>query len=359
MASFQEYPCPNCGGQLRYDPDASALKCVYCKSQVPVMGGAEKVVEAEIQSFLQLPLLKKGIVGKVQYRCPRCGSESQWPENDPAFKCKHCGNDVVNTDAYTLFPVQPTGIVPFLISKDEATTAFQNWIKSGFWYKSALPVESVLNQLVGYYLPFWTFDAKTSTDWQGYGGRIRYETVSVRNAQGVSESRTQQRIDWEFRSGHMDEFYDDILICGSGKISQSASAAVFPYRMDQVKNFDPRFIVGWESEVADINARQCYDLYQKTVKEMITAKCAAACTINTYRDLRVNAQFTEETYKHLLLPIWICNYVFKGKTYFFHLNGQTGKISGTRPLSAGKISIAVIIAIIILALIYMASQGGS
>ena len=119
MNTLREFPCPQCSGQLLYDADALALKCRHCKTVIPVQKGAEKVVENSIREFLQLPAPSHPLEAAVKYSCSRCGSESSWPDNDPAFECPHCHNVVVNADAYHTFPVQPTGIIPFLITKDE------------------------------------------------------------------------------------------------------------------------------------------------------------------------------------------------------------------------------------------------
>ena len=357
MDGIKEYPCPNCGGQLLYDPDASLLKCSYCKSTYPVQKGAEKVVEEEIKNFLQMPLQANTIIAKVSYKCSKCGSESDWPADDPAFNCPHCGNRIVNPAAFDHFPITPTGIVPFLISKSEATDAFRGWIKTGLFYQSALPLESVINNLSGLYLPFWTFDCQTNSEWEGEGGRYYYEQQTVRNSQGNMETRSVRRTKWIYRSGSYENFFNDILVCGSSRITQDRSAAVFPYNLNAVQNFNPEFIVGWDAEISSRDTRSCYSLYRSIVDSAVHNACVAACTIDTYRNLRIRSRFSCETYKHILLPVWVCDYAYKGKNYFFLINGQTGKISGTKPFSAGKIAIAVIIAIIIILIIGMLAQS--
>jgi hypothetical protein len=62
----------------------------------------------------------------------------------------------------------------------------------------------------------------------------------------------------------------------------------------------------------------------------------------------MNVILTEETFKHILLPVYISSYNYDGKQYSFYVNGQTGKIHGTRPYSFWKIFLAVVFGIIIL-----------
>ena len=61
----------------------------------------------------------------------------------------------------------------------------------------------------------------------------------------------------------------------------------------------------------------------------------------------VDTQLGTLTFKHVLLPVWLAAYKYRGKTYRFVVNGQTGRVQGERPYSALKITVAVIIGLII------------
>ena len=75
-----------------------------------------------------------------------------------------------------------------------------------------------------------------------------------------------------------------------------------------------------------------------------------------YRDLDVSTSYSNQTYKHILLPLWLCTYAYKNKTYHFLVNGQTGKIHGKKPVSAWKVVLAVLAAILVIILIVMMTQ---
>ena len=55
------------------------------------------------------------------------------------------------------------------------------------------------------------------------------------------------------------------------------------------------------------------------------------------------------TFKHVLLPVWLAAYKYRGKTYRFVVNGRTGRVQGERPWSAIKIALAVIVGLIVAA----------
>jgi hypothetical protein len=53
--------------------------------------------------------------------------------------------------------------------------------------------------------------------------------------------------------------------------------------------------------------------------------------------------YADERFKHILLPIWMAAYRYKGKSYRFIVNGQSGRVQGERPYSAWKIAALVLL----------------
>jgi hypothetical protein len=68
---------------------------------------------------------------------------------------------------------------------------------------------------------------------------------------------------------------------------------------------------------------------------------------------------TDTTFKHILLPVWLAAYKYRGKSYRFVVNGRTGRVQGERPYSAIKIAFAVIAGLIIAAGVgFLYAQNG-
>ena len=64
----------------------------------------------------------------------------------------------------------------------------------------------------------------------------------------------------------------------------------------------------------------------------------------------MDMKFTEETFKHILLPVYVSAYRYKGKEYNFFINGENGAISGSRPYSAWKIILAILFGLLVIGL---------
>jgi hypothetical protein len=83
-----------------------------------------------------------------------------------------------------------------------------------------------------------------------------------------------------------------------------------------------------------------------TMKREITNKINA----DVVRNLNVKTTYSEVKYRHTLFPIWVSSYRYRGKTFNYVVNGQTGRCSGKAPVSIPKVILAVVIAIAIIAL---------
>jgi hypothetical protein len=66
----------------------------------------------------------------------------------------------------------------------------------------------------------------------------------------------------------------------------------------------------------------------------------------------MNTAHAAVTFKHLLLPLWMLAYRFKGATYQVVVNAATGEVQGDRPWSWIKIALASIAGAIVVGLVY-------
>ncbi len=57
----------------------------------------------------------------------------------------------------------------------------------------------------------------------------------------------------------------------------------------------------------------------------------------------VDATFSDQTFKHILAPVWLMTYVYGTKSYQVVINGVTGRIAGSRPWSWIKITLLVLV----------------
>ena len=81
--------------------------------------------------------------------------------------------------------------------------------------------------------------------------------------------------------------------------------------------------------------------------------CASRVPGDTHRNLVVHSTYTEQTFKHILAPVWLVSYTYHGRPYQVVVNGVTGVIAGERPWSWVKIALLVLLALVVLVVIGM------
>ena len=351
-------PCPSCGSRLHYSAKTKKITCDYCGYLEDVNEANDQVVERSLHDAVSdvlnfVPEEK----GKRVFDCQNCGSKFMVDSEQVRITCSFCGSNNVNVEAYDHQFVEPVGIIPFYVSRAEADKIFMKWIRRGWFHPSKMKRLAEVEQLHGLYLPFWTFDAHTESDWEGEAGYYYYETVTVR-VNGKMQTKQVQKVRWEYRSGHLTHFFDDILVAASGGLDQKHVERILPYRLSEVVNFDPRLMIGWEAEIYNIEVNDGYQIGDSIMDHKIRNMCSAQLGGDTQRNLHIQSHKSEQTFKHIVLPVWMCSYLYNNKVYHFTINGQTGKVYGKKPLSWAKIAFLIFLFVLFIFGVWLLRESG-
>jgi hypothetical protein len=198
------------------------------------------------------------------------------------------------------------------------------------------------------YIPFWTFDSWVRSNWNADAGYYYYETEWYTDDEGNKQSRQVQRTRWEPASGSRSDFFDDTLVCASKGLPSELVLKFSSFDTKQLVPYRPEFLAGWRAESYAVDLMPAWGTAQATMSSSQESRCASDVPGDTHRGLRCNHQFSQVTFKHVLLPIWIAAYRYNGKPYQFLVNGQTGEVVGKAPWSVIKIVLFVTLIVAIL-----------
>ena len=84
------YKCPNCGGELKFDPESQSYHCEYCLSDF-----SQDAVEQLEPDRGQEQQGQEQPGAAVVYSCPSCGAQIVTEETTAATFCYDCHNPVV------------------------------------------------------------------------------------------------------------------------------------------------------------------------------------------------------------------------------------------------------------------------
>ncbi len=353
----RQYPCKQCGAQLTYSATAHEMVCGYCGYSEIIPVSKEAIREYEYNDNLSQPTEKGWGTETRTIQCENCGAKTTFQAGQISSACAFCGSPKVVEAPSNTNLIRPESLVPFQVDKNAAAQMFRQWLQ-GLWFRpSNLKKMAELAQINGIYLPFWTYDANTQSWWEAEAGYYYYttETYTETDSDGnpVVRTREVQHIRWEPVSGHYQAFFDDELVFASTGLNEQMVEGLYPYHIQQLTPYQSAYLAGWLAEEYKVDVKEGWQRGQKIMEHKIYAACERLIPGDTNRGLSVNTAFSNITFKHILLPLWIAAYMYSNKSYQFLVNGQTGKVSGQAPLSWIKIALTVSIAIVIIVLLVL------
>ena len=371
------WPCQQCGAELRYAPGQTVLKCDHCgfEQTITPQGSTDAgpwAKPAKAKAFQEHPLssglsddLPATATAEVRStKCPNCGAVVEFQGASHATECPFCASPVV-IDTGSERKIKPQAVIPFALDEPAARKALVSWLGS-LWFapNRLLEFTRAGRAMNGIYVPYWTFDAATISRYRGAKGVHYYETRTVTvNVNGRNEQRQEQvqKTRWYPASGTVSRDFDDVLAIAATSLPANLGEGLEPWTLSELQTYTPDYLAGFQAEgytvpLADGN---------KTAK----AKMARVIAEDVRRDIggdeqridSVDTDYADETFKHILLPIWMAAYKYNAKSYRFLVNGQTGEVQGERPWSVWKITFAAIAAAIVVGVgfyLYQKYQNG-
>lgn len=346
-AEAQEFKCPQCAGTMHWDAAASGMRCLYCDHvvQLSESEGNASVVEYDLEHGLAM-MSARGYGTPVKTTtCQSCGATVSFGDNVTATRCDFCDSPQVMEQTDNRNVVRPESLVPFAVERQAASDKFGGWLR-GLWFRpSDLKHLARVDQMHGVYVPYWTFDATVDSAWNAQSGYYYYETewYTATDAQGNTsrQSRQVRKTRWHWSSGARTDAYDDVLICASRGLPTDLADRLRTFDTRALVVYEPRYLSGWKAEEYAVELNAGWKIAVDRIESSQRGRCARDVPGDTHRFLSVNNRFRNETFKHVLLPIWISAYRYKDEIYRFLVNGQTGEVTGKAPYSWIKIALFV------------------
>ncbi len=351
------WPCESCGADLRFAPGATELKCGHCGHvqaipDAPEATRTRALGELDLNAALQDNLPAAQMEEPRATPCPSCGAVVEFAGAAHATKCPFCATPVV-IGTGTHRQIKPQALVPFQLAEGQARDAMVKWLGS-LWFAPGGLVEYTRKgrALSGIYTPYWTFDALTRSRYTGQRGTYYYETRTVTvNVNGKSERRQEQvrKTRWTRASGWVSRAFDDVLVLASTSLPQGYTQALEPWDLSALKPYSPDFLAGFTAEGYTVALPDGHVRGREIMAAQIRQDVMRDIGGDEQRIDQVNTDHSSETFKHILLPVWMAAYKYDGRTFRFVVNGQTGRVQGERPWSKWKIAFAVVVVAVLVA----------
>lgn len=355
------FPCDQCGADMRFDPGEDRLICDFCghHQALTVDRSARDVAirELDYQTAIanQLPAIE--IETTRVSHCDNCGADVEFDEATHATECPFCASPVV-TDTGVHRHIKPKALLSFAIDENAARDAMSKWMKRLWFAPNGLHEYARKGRKMnGIYVPYWTYDADTRTRYSGERGDHYYETRTVVR-DGKTETEQVRRTRWTHASGRVKRFFNDVLILASKSLPKKYTDRLKPWDLSKLEPYSVDYLAGFRAEGYQVQLDEGFAEARDHMDRIIRQDIKRDIGGDEQRISHVDTTVSDVTFKHILLPVWLAAYKYRGKSYRFVVNGQTGKVQGERPYSAWKIAFAVVIGLIIAGTVaYFVSQN--
>ncbi len=360
-AGIGQHPCGQCGAKLDFAPGVAALKCPYCGFEMPIPKSEEPVVEQDYPAFLEKAGREKEFSETRRVQCDKCGAQTTMPEEAAAGICPFCGANMVFAGSVSRL-IKPEGILPFKITYKDAFENFRRWIQN-LWFapNSLKQYAQSESKLAGVYIPYWTYDSDTTTSYAGARGDYYYTAenyTAVENGRTVTRSRKVRHTRWTPASGVVSNTFDDILVIAGKSLPKEFAERLEPWDLANLEPYADEYLSGFRAESYQVSLPQGFEAAKETMNPIIQAAIRQDIGGDEQQIHSAQTHYGNITFKHILLPVWLSAYRFRGKIYRILINARTGEVQGERSYSAWKIAGAVLAGLVLLGIIILIGSSG-
>ncbi len=326
------YKCPNCGGEMRFDPSTQQYKCDYCFSLFS-QEALDGMQEAQQPS-------EKGAGGGdssegsqeegTLYTCPSCGAQIVTDETTTATYCYYCHTPVVLAGKLE-GSYHPDSIIPFSVDRKKAVEIFDGWVSKKKYIPPDFYTKEQIDKMTGVYFPYWLYGCRVE-------GTLGAEAskLNVWTAGNIRYTRTE-KYDIS-REGDMK--VANVMRNALSKANHKLVEGVLPFEVEKMQPFNMDYLAGFMAENRDMGQEQFGDQIKAEVTDFAAASLREG--ISGYDSVNIRSQdikIRDADWKYALLPVWTLTYKDprSEKIYYFACNGQTGKVCGELPTDPGRL----------------------
>lgn len=328
-----------------------ALTCDHCGHSDQISAGpwiSGTLRELDFDTAMAEALPSAEIEETRVSTCPNCAAQVEFDPDTHATECPFCATPVV-ADTGIHRQIKPKGVLPFAQEERQAHKAMSDWLGRLWFAPNGLQDYARKGRkMQGIYVPYWTFDADTKSAYSGQRGTVYYVTETSQ-VDGKTVSRQVAKVRWRPASGRVARFFDDVLVLAAKSLPRRYTEALEPWDLSAMEPYQPQFLAGFRAEAYSVDLEDGYGAARVKMDRVIERDVRFDIGGDRQRIHNIETVISDVTFKHVLLPVWLAAYKYRGKTYRFVVNGQSGRVQGERPWSVWKITGAVLLGLILAA----------
>ncbi len=333
-----DFKCPQCGATTAYSVEDGGLTCSHCGYHEPP---EKKAVGKRAQEFEftveTMGLAAKGWGEKRQeLECQSCGVKTSISTLSKTHRCAYCGSNQVIQREDPQDILRPRFLIPFKIDAETCRTKVVEWLGGSWMTPGDLKKIARVAEFPAIYIPYWTFDAITRAKWEAEVGHAK-----TKRYYQDGEWKQKVVIEWRWESGNVQLNIDDLPVPGTNRLSHHLLDQVDEWDLRALVRYGPKYLAGLQAQSYDVPLEPAWEIGRGEMRERTRLACRAQASTDQIRNFRMNLDFADESWRYLLLPIYLASYKYREENYQVIVNGQNASIAGQRPVDWTKIWLVV------------------
>ncbi len=304
----RRYICQRCGGGMAFTGNGRSLACGYCGNRQSLMQALEQGALVPEEDFLLAMATAKGHTrprALPGFHCDACGGDYLLSPQMLSLTCPYCSAVYVLDHPETHPIIPPEGIIPFMIDEKPATKAMRQWLKD-----QGMATGVRTQKLRGLYLPAWTFDLSGQIPWTC----LRHDGEN-----------------WVPYSGRTLIVKNDLLVPATHSLPAEITTQLDEFDLTGLVPYDPGYLADWPAETYQIAATDAAMSARWKAIESAQGRVAEEI-VESITNLKSGpANVLIESYRLVLLPLWITRYQWNGKMFGLAVDGQSARIWAEAP----------------------------
>ena len=369
--------CPKCGStEIQLRPSAGMLICLFCRHEWSEARIDETIANGNLTELRGRTIgsgaadIDTGADTLITMKCAGCGAEVVVnTEEQMGARCHWCRH-VLTVNEQIPNGAVPDAVLPFKITHDEAVARIDAFAgKRRLFADRGFLREFEPGNIVGVYMPYMVVDSNASAD---LAGRGEIQTRKYTKGSGDDKETFYDADVYEVQR-HVDFTVDDLTIESSAERANMNSSVntnniintILPFDTENAVKWNASYLTGFTSEKRDQDVDHLVPVVENQLLSI--ARSQALSSVDRYdrgvRWEREKIDIHGTRWVAMYLPVWLYSHYHesggKGMVHYIAVNGRTGEVMGSVPVShprllaaaavVGGIIEAIVIAILVAA----------
>ncbi len=352
--------CPQCGAtEIQLRPSAGMLVCLFCRHEWSEARIDETIANGDLAALRGTTIgsgasdIDTGADSLITMKCAGCGAEVVVNTAEQMGARCHWCRHVLTINEQVPNGAVPDAVLAFKITHDDAMAKIREFAgKRRMFADRAFVHGFKAENVVGVYMPYMVVDGNVSADVAGHG-----EVQTRKYTRGSDDNKeTFYDADVYEVQRHVDFTVDDLTIESSAERANMNSSVntnniintILPFDTENAVKWNASYLTGFTSEKRDQDVAHLQPALEGQLLSI--ARSQVASSVDRYdRGVRWERERLDvhgTRWVAMYLPVWLYSHYHepggKGMVHYIAVNGRTGEVMGSVPVSHKRLLVGAL-----------------